>query len=57
MQFYSGYEMDDVYKIYGADAAEGALAVIRPDGYVGITATLNDVTRVEKYLERCLRTV
>lgn len=57
MRFYSGYEMDDVYKIYGVDPAEGALAVVRPDGYVGVTAILGDVQRVEKFLERCLRTV
>ncbi|RJE26342.1 Phenol 2-monooxygenase [Aspergillus sclerotialis] len=57
MRFYSGYEMEDVYKIYGVDPAEGALAVVRPDGYVGVTAELGDVNRVERYLERCLRTV
>ena len=57
MRFYSGYEMDDVYKIYGVNPAEGALAVVRPDGYVGVTAELGDVNRIEKYLERCLRTV
>lgn len=56
MSFYSGYEMDDVYKIYGVDAAQGALAVVRPDGYVGTVAALDDVKRVEQYLERCLRT-
>ncbi|RAK96857.1 putative efflux pump antibiotic resistance protein [Aspergillus ibericus CBS 121593] len=44
MSFYSGYEMDDVYKIYGVDAAQGALAVVRPDGYVGLVAALDDVT-------------
>ena len=57
MSFYSGYEMDDVYKIYGVDVAQGALAVVRPDGYVGMVAALDDVKRVEEYLERCLRTV
>ncbi|KAF7587890.1 hypothetical protein BBP40_006596 [Aspergillus hancockii] len=56
MRFYSGYEMDDVFKTYGVDPTQGALAVIRPDGYVGTTAALDDVNRVEKYLERCLRT-
>ncbi|KAE8146764.1 FAD binding domain-containing protein [Aspergillus avenaceus] len=42
MRFHSGYEMDDVYKIYGVDPAQGALAVIRPDGYVGVIAALDD---------------
>lgn len=57
MRLHSGYEMDDVYGIYGVDPARGALAVIRPDGYVGTIAALEDVSRVEKYLEGCLRTV
>ncbi|GFG10653.1 uncharacterized transporter C1529.01 [Aspergillus lentulus] len=57
MRFYSGYELDDVYKIYGVDETKGALAVVRPDGYVGMVAALDDVKRVEEYLERCLRTV
>ncbi|GAB1204640.1 hypothetical protein APSETT445_003302 [Aspergillus pseudonomiae] len=42
MRFHSGYDIDDVYKIYGVDPAQGALAVIRPDGYVGTIAALDD---------------
>ncbi|KAL1970194.1 hypothetical protein VTN77DRAFT_5354 [Rasamsonia byssochlamydoides] len=57
MRFYSGYEIDDVYGIYGVDSAKGGLAVVRPDGYVGVTARLDDLGRVERYLESCLRTV
>lgn len=57
MSFYSGYEIDDVYKIYGVDETRGALAVVRPDGYVGMVAALQDVKRVEEYLERCVRTM
>ncbi|KAF9887950.1 hypothetical protein FE257_009472 [Aspergillus nanangensis] len=57
MRFHSGHEMDDVYKIYGVDSTKGALAVVRPDGYVGVVAALDDVKRVESYLEKCLRTV
>ncbi|EAW08800.1 putative phenol monooxygenase [Aspergillus clavatus NRRL 1] len=57
MKFHNGYELDDVYKIYGVDGSQGALAVIRPDGYVGVVAALDDVRRVERYLEGCLRTV
>ncbi|PKX96030.1 putative phenol monooxygenase [Aspergillus novofumigatus IBT 16806] len=44
MRFYSGYELDNVYKIYGVDETRGALAVVRPDGYVGMVAALEDVT-------------
>lgn len=57
MSFYSGYEKDDVYGIYGVHPDEGALAIVRPDGYVGVVATLGDVMRVQRYLESLLRTV
>lgn len=57
MSFYSGYEIDDVYGIYGVDPAEGALAVVRPDGYIGVIAALSDVKRVESYLESLIRTI
>lgn len=57
MAFYSGYQMDDVYGIYGVSPDHGALAVVRPDGYIGIVATLDDVKRVQGYLESLLRTV
>ncbi|KAJ6151209.1 hypothetical protein N7470_007803 [Penicillium chermesinum] len=55
MSFYSGYELDDVYGIFGVNPTEGALAAVRPDGYVGVTAALHDVSRVQEYLERLIR--
>lgn len=54
MSFYSGYEMDDVYDIYGVDPSKGALAVVRPDGYVGVLAELGDVKRIDDYLGRMI---
>lgn len=57
MSFYSGYELDDVYGIYGVNPAEGVLAVVRPDGYVGLVAELADVERVESFLELLICTV
>ncbi|KAL4865805.1 hypothetical protein BDV12DRAFT_210905 [Aspergillus spectabilis] len=58
MRFYSGYELaDDVYKIYGVEEGQGALAVVRPDGYVGVVAGLDDVSAVEEYLGGLLRRV
>jgi hypothetical protein len=57
MSFYSGYEMDDVYGIYGVDPERGAVAVVRPDGYVGVIAELADVERVDGYLKKCVRTI
>jgi hypothetical protein len=55
MSFYSGYKMDDVYGIYGVDPSKGALAVVRPDGYVGILADLGDVQRIDNYLGTMIR--
>ncbi|EPS28523.1 hypothetical protein PDE_03469 [Penicillium oxalicum 114-2] len=46
MSFYSGQEKEDVYTIYGVDPKRGALAVVRPDGYIGTIAELGDVVRV-----------
>jgi hypothetical protein len=57
MAFYSGYEMDDVYDIYGVNPAAGAIAVVRPDGYIGIIVSLSDVERAQSYLETLIRTV
>ncbi|KAJ5946110.1 hypothetical protein N7454_002949 [Penicillium verhagenii] len=57
MSFYSGYELDDVYGTFGVDPSQGALAIVRPDGYVGIVAELGDVGRVEKYLKTMIRTL
>ncbi|KAJ5166264.1 uncharacterized protein N7482_005045 [Penicillium canariense] len=57
MSFYSGYEMDDVYGIYGVDPAKGALAVVRPDGYIGIISDLANVKRIENYLSGVIRRV
>lgn len=54
MTFYSGYELDDVYRIYGVDPACGALVVVRPDGYVGLVAGLSDVTHIDTYLSHII---
>lgn len=56
MSFYDGYELEDAYGIYGVDPSKGALAVVRPDGYVGIVSQLGDLSRVEGYLRRCICT-
>jgi len=57
MQFYNGYEKEDAYGVYGVIPEKGAVAIVRPDGYIGVVAELGDVKRVEGYLEGCLRTV
>ncbi|CBF78088.1 hypothetical protein AN8756.2 [Aspergillus nidulans FGSC A4] len=57
MRFYSGCALDDVYAAYGVAEGEGAIAVVRPDGYVGVVAALDDVKAVEGYLGGVLRGV
>lgn len=49
--------LDDAYAAYGVQPSDGALAVIRPDGYVGIISALDDTDRIKEYLERCLRRI
>lgn len=57
MSFYSGYEIDDVYGIYGVDPEKGAVAIVRPDGYIGIVASLTNITRAQRYLAALIRTI
>lgn len=48
---------ETAYTAYGVDPSSGALAVVRPDGYVGAIAKLEAVSRVDKHLSRCLVTI
>ncbi|KAL4758630.1 putative phenol monooxygenase [Aspergillus foveolatus] len=57
MRFYSGCALDDVYAVYGVAEDEGAIAVVRPDGYVGVVVALDDVKAVGGYLGGVLRGV
>ncbi|KAE8381496.1 FAD binding domain-containing protein [Aspergillus bertholletiae] len=54
MSFYSGYELDDAYQTYGVDPKQGALVVIRPDGYVGMVIHLSGICHVDAYLSRII---
>jgi phenol 2-monooxygenase len=42
---------EDAYGIYGASREQGLIAVVRPDGYVGMVAALDGVQRVFDYLD------
>jgi phenol 2-monooxygenase len=57
MRFYNGTELEDAYKVYGVDPKRGAVAVVRPDGYIGTIAELKDTERIGEFLKRCLRTM
>jgi len=37
------------YKYYGIDEKEGAVVVVRPDGYVGAVTPLNKVSDLKEY--------
>lgn len=45
---------DSLYSTYGVDTNEGALVVVRPDGYVGVISSLVDVAQVDSYLSKSL---
>ncbi|PKY00671.1 hypothetical protein P168DRAFT_243245 [Aspergillus campestris IBT 28561] len=55
MSFYDGSKIDDAYQIFGVDNKRGVLAVVRPDGYVGVVAELGDVGRIDDYLQKCVQ--
>ena len=55
MSFFDGSKIDDAYKMFGVDIKRGALAVVRPDGYVGIIGRLEDVGRIDTYLQMCVQ--
>lgn len=57
MSFYNGTELQDAYGVYGVSHEKGVVAVVRPDGYIGVIAALGDMERVIQYLGRCLKIV
>ncbi|KAI9148172.1 3-hydroxybenzoate 4-monooxygenase [Paramyrothecium foliicola] len=54
MRTYGLSMKEDAYKIYHVSKDEGIIAVVRPDGYVGMLAPLSDTEAVETYLSSCL---
>lgn len=57
MRVYGMARKEDAYEILGISKDVGAIAVIRPDGYVGMLAPLMSVGLVNEYLRGCLTTV
>jgi phenol 2-monooxygenase (NADPH) len=37
------------YENYGIDAVKGAIVIVRPDGYVGMVAPLDNMEDVNQY--------
>jgi phenol 2-monooxygenase len=54
MRTYGPAKKEDAYDIYGIAKEEGAIAVVRPDGYVGILCRLSASDVAESYLSDCL---
>lgn len=57
MHTYGIAKTEDIYEVYGILKDEGLVAVIRPDGYVGMVATLSSTEEAAAYLRDCLVTV
>jgi phenol 2-monooxygenase len=56
MRFH-GMADEEVYRIYGVAEDDGAVVVVRPDGYVGTVVALSNVELVKEYLAGCLVSV
>ncbi|CAD0087747.1 unnamed protein product [Aureobasidium vineae] len=57
MRTYGLTKKEDAYDVYGISRGEGAVAVVRPDGYVGVLCRLSAPGIAEDYLGGCLVTV
>ncbi|KAM0493242.1 hypothetical protein ACHAP8_009428 [Fusarium lateritium] len=57
MRVYGLARKEDAYETLGVSKDDGVIAVIRPDGYVGMLAPLSRVASVEDHLRGCLTTV
>ncbi|KAK9444772.1 Monooxygenase, FAD-binding protein [Metarhizium brunneum] len=54
MRTYGLAKNEDAYKVFDVPKGEGIIAIIRPDGYVGMLAPLSDPKLVEDYFLDCL---
>jgi phenol 2-monooxygenase len=54
MRTYGLAKKEDAYEIFDVSKNEGVIAVIRPDGYIGMLAPLSDHKMVEAYFTSCL---
>lgn len=54
MRVYNLAKAEDAYDVYGVPKDEGLVAVIRPDGYIGMLAPLSGLAQVQAYFDSCL---
>ena len=52
--FYS-HSTSKGYEVYGIDPAQGAVVVVRPDGYVGLIAPIEDAIDVGQYFSTFMK--
>lgn len=46
----------DGYEAYGIDRAEGAIVVVRPDGYVAKVTSIDRVSELDVYFSSFMKT-
>jgi phenol 2-monooxygenase len=57
MRTYGVAKKEDAYEVYGVSKDEGAVVVVRPDGYLGTISHLGSYQTVEAYFKRTLREI
>ena len=57
MRTYGVARKEDAYEVYGFSKEQGAVSVVRPDGYVGTISELTSFQTVEEYFKRNLREI
>ncbi|RAH64696.1 uncharacterized protein BO66DRAFT_335711, partial [Aspergillus aculeatinus CBS 121060] len=55
MRLYDGLAVQDAYELFEVDVHQGALIVLRPDGYIGMIASLERHGLLQDYFTSCLR--
>lgn len=54
MRVYGRSKIEDAYDVYGVPKEQGLIAIIRPDGYIGMLAPLAGHGLVEAFFDSCL---
>lgn len=55
MRLYDGLAVQGAYELFEVDVHQGALIILRPDGYIGMIASLERHDLLQDYFTSCLR--
>ncbi|PYI31891.1 hypothetical protein BP00DRAFT_474061 [Aspergillus indologenus CBS 114.80] len=55
MRLYDGSAVHNAYELFGVDIHHGALVILRPDGHIGMVASLEGHAVLDDYFTSCLR--